>query len=130
MNKTLRTATFAVSLAIAALFGLTSGMGNISAQSPTDYDADNDGLIEVAYLEQLNAIRWDLNGDGVEDNPASADAYAAAFPGASDGMGCPDNRCAGYELTRSLNFKSSGSYKSRSINAAWTQGAGLKAQVG
>ena len=124
MNKTLRAATFAVSLAIAGLFGLTSGTGNISAQSPTDYDADNDGLIEIAHIEQLNAMRWDLNGDGVADNPANADAYAAAFPSASDGMGCPDNHCAGYELTRSLNFKSSGSYKSRSINAAWTQGAG------
>lgn len=96
MSKTLRAATFAVSLAIATLFGLTSGTSNISAQSPTDYDADNDSLIEIAYLEQLNAIRWDLNGDGVADNPANADAYAAAFPGAFDGMGCLDNHCAGY----------------------------------
>ena len=94
------------------------------AQSAIDYDADNDRLIEIAYLEQLNAMRWDLNGDGVADTPASADAYAAAFPGADEGMGCPDNHCAGYELTRSLNFKSSSSYKSRSINADWTQGAG------
>ena len=123
-HKTLRAATFAVSLAIAGLFGLTSGTGNISAQSPTDYDTDNDGLIEIAHLEQLNAMRWDLNGDGVADTPANADAYAAAFPVAADSMGCPDNHCAGYELTRSLNFKSSGSYKSRSINGAWTQGAG------
>ena len=31
---------------------------------PVDYDADDNDLIEVATLAQLNAIRWDLNGDG------------------------------------------------------------------
>ena len=30
----------------------------------SDYDRDDDGLIEVANLAQLNAIRWDLDGDG------------------------------------------------------------------
>lgn len=124
MSKTLRAATFAVSLAIATLFWLTSGMGNISAQSPTAYDADNDHLIEIAYLEQLNAIRWDLNGDGVADNPTNADSYAAAFPGASDGMGCPGKHCEGYELTRSLDFDDASSYASGAVNPKWTSGSG------
>ncbi len=35
--------------------------------SKTDYDSDNDGLIEVCNLEQLDAIRHDLDGDGVAD---------------------------------------------------------------
>ncbi len=36
-----------------------------------DYDDDDDGLIEVSCLQQLNAIRHDLDGDGVPDiNPA------------------------------------------------------------
>ena len=35
------------------------------AQTTVDYDADGDGLIEVATIAQLNAIRWDLDGDGV-----------------------------------------------------------------
>ena len=30
-----------------------------------DYDTNNNGLIEVDSLAQLNAIRWDLDGDGV-----------------------------------------------------------------
>ena len=30
-----------------------------------DYDEDNDGLIEITTLAQLNAVRWDLDGDGV-----------------------------------------------------------------
>ena len=34
------------------------------AQSPVDYDLDDDGLIDIDSLAQLNALRWDLNGDG------------------------------------------------------------------
>ena len=37
---------------------------------PGDYDVDDDGLIEVCSLQQLDAIRHDLDGDGVPDiNP-------------------------------------------------------------
>ncbi len=73
------------------------------AQSATDYDADDDGLIEVASAAQLNAIRWDLDGDGT---PASANAsdYSSAFPNAATGMGCPSSGCTGYELTASINL--------------------------
>ena len=39
--------------------------------SSGDYDVDDDGLIEVSCLQQLDAIRHDLDGDGVPDiNPA------------------------------------------------------------
>ena len=31
----------------------------------TDYDSDDDGLIEISNAAQLNAIRWDVDGDGV-----------------------------------------------------------------
>ncbi len=37
-----------------------------SEQSVIDYDADNDNLIEVSNLDQLNALRFDLDGDGVQ----------------------------------------------------------------
>ena len=40
-----------------------------------DYDVDDDGLIEIATLAQLDAVRHDLDGDGV---PAGAAAHAAA----------------------------------------------------
>ena len=75
-----------------------------------DYDDDNDGLIEVVDLDQLNAIRWDLDGDGAPD-VANANDYTAAFPTPATGMGCPitatdvdDNDCTGYELAANLNF--------------------------
>lgn len=69
-----------------------------------DYDADDNGLIEVDSLAQLDAIRYDLNGDGAADNTTDAARYAAAFPNLPDGMGCPPAGCIGYELTKSLAF--------------------------
>ena len=73
-----------------------------------DYDADNDGLIEIRSIAQLDAMRYDLDGDGVDD-PVSpyangTAAYAAAFPGAATSMGCPDAGCTGYELAANLDF--------------------------
>ncbi len=80
-----------------------------------DYDQDDDGLIEICTLAQLDAIRYDLNGNGKPDvylDPTRArpstfghtgsaswahgdftDAervalYRAAFPSPAAGMGC------------------------------------------
>ena len=89
-----------------------------------DYDVDNDGLIDINYLEQLDAVHYDLNGDGAADPDANAAAYAAAFPGAAAGMGCPASGCSGYELIRSLDFNSPGSYAAGAVNTAWTSGGG------
>ena len=76
-----------------------------------DYDTDADGLIEIDSLLKLNAVRYDLNGDGAPDAPANAAAYAAAFPARSHSHGCPDRDsdnvpgpCEGYELTANLDF--------------------------
>ena len=63
----------------------------------TDYDTDDDGLIEIADAHQLNAIRWDLDGDGTVA-PANLARYGAAFPGRLQGMGCPASGCIGYEI--------------------------------
>ncbi len=78
-----------------------------AAQAANDYDGDNDGLIEVADLAQLNAIRWDLDGDGASDDSANEASYAAAYPDPATGMGCPSTGCIGYELTRNLDFSGS-----------------------
>ena len=82
----------------------------------TDYDVDNDHLIEIDSLAKLNAVRWDLNGDGVPVLSATT-SYAAVFPGAvaAEHMGCPDGpdanqtpECRGYELTADLDFDTNG----------------------
>ena len=86
-----------------------------------DFDADNDQLIEVHNLAQLDAIRWDLDGDGdVSAQTATVrDKYRAAYPGVA-GMGCKavdhDNNtttpnkpvCIGYELNDNLDFDTDG----------------------
>ena len=87
-----------------------------------DYDADNDGLIEIRTLPQLNAIRYDLNGNGKQDSVSATDwaTYTTAFLNAASDMGCrptdhdsdsttdPQPTCEGYELMMDLNFDTDG----------------------
>ena len=79
--------------------------------STIDYDADNDGLIEVSTLAQLNAVRWDPRGAGVPSAGNKA-SYEAAFPGSAPGMGCPTvigvAVCSGYEMVADLDFDTDG----------------------
>ena len=110
-------------LSIVFMFGAMAGLNGVNAQSPIDYDSDDDGLIEIEWLEQLNAVRWDLDGNGLVDVDGDAEAYWVAFPDAADGMGCAEG-CRGYELTRELDFKSAGSYTSGVVNDRWTSGNG------
>ena len=86
-----------------------------------DYDADKDGLIEISNLAQLAAIRADLDGDGEPSAPA---AYAAAFPNAMPGMGCPDSGCTGYELVADLDFDTNGNGAADAGDAYWNNSAG------
>ena len=77
-----------------------------------DYELDGDGLIEIANLAQLDAVRHDLNGDGDVAAGAPTTAYNAAFPeritASGTRMGCPSGTCAGYELTADLDFDTDG----------------------
>ncbi|MCY3913922.1 MAG: cadherin domain-containing protein [Chloroflexi bacterium] len=100
----------------------TGAMSATVAVTPAagDYDTDDDGLIEVATLAQLHAIRWDLDGDGASTDPR----YAAAFLDASTGMGCPATGCAGYELVGDLDFDTNGNGVADAGDAYWNGGAG------
>ena len=151
LNAPLRLLALALFCAgIAALLAIPG----VAAQTLTDYDTEDDGLgaglIEVGNLGQLNAIRWDLNGDGAADNPnattdpndpnapTQGEAYAAAFPKAAAGMGCPTapydhdgdddeenptpkiaGGCIGYELTGNLNFSGSTWASGRGDGKGW-----------
>ena len=84
-------------------------------ETGTDYDTDDDGLIEIATLAHLNAVRWDLDGDGAVDSATNATSYGEAFPNAAADMGCPDGPdadqsadCIGYELAAKLDFDTDG----------------------
>ena len=92
-----------------------------------DYDTDVDGLI--ASLEQLNAIRYDLNGDGQADNSRHHHEFVKGFPNAVSGMGCPNEGCSGYELTRDLDFEDPASYLSGSVKSE-TGAVGMEVAAG
>ena len=81
------------------------------ANTTVDHDADADGLIEIDSLAKLNAVRWDLNGDGTPA-PTATSSYAAAFPNPRGGAACPSAvsgvACRGYELTADLDFDTDG----------------------
>ena len=89
----------------------------------TDYDTDDDALIEITSAAQLNAVRWDPDGDGA---PASANAsdYAAGFPNAAAGMGCPSSGCTGYELNANINLDTNGNDEADAGDTYWNAGAG------
>ena len=125
MTAPLRILAFALFCAgVVALLAIPG----VAAQTPTDYDTDNDGLIEVNSLERLNAIRWDLNGDGVVDSADQAN-YLAAFPNAPVTAGCTYDHdgnsqnnevaCIGYELTGDLNFNGSQWASGRGDGKGW-----------
>ena len=76
----------------------------------TDYDSDDDGLIDVNSLAKLNAIRYDLDGNGAADDTDNNAAYATAFPNPmsnqcdNPGTTTITETCTGYELMASLDF--------------------------
>ena len=92
---------------------------------PIDYDGDGDGLIEVRTLAQLNAIRWDYNGDG-QSAPDDSVEYRSAFPQARDDMGCPDGGCSGYELVADLDFDTNGNGQADAGDVYWNDGDGWR----
>ncbi len=103
---------------LSASIAVTITVTNVAER--VDYDADGDGLIEVANLAQLHAIRLDLDGDGASENAG----YSDAFPDAAAGMGCPDSGCSGYELAADLDFDTDGNGDVDADDAYWNGGAG------
>ena len=87
------------------------------------YDGDGDRLIEVSNLEQLSAVRYDVNGDGRPDRDSDSLVYSLAFPVGGTEAVC-DKRCHGYELAGPLDFGEAGSYASGAVRSGWTSGSG------
>ena len=73
------TAAAAFALALAVALALNAAEQTPAAQAPASSaigsDPDSDGLIEITTPAQLNAMRYDLNGDGVPDLIASSPDY-------------------------------------------------------
>jgi len=73
-----------------------------------DVDTDNDGLIEIASLADLNAMREDLAGSSLSGVTA----------------GCPETGCVGYELVNDLDFDSNRDGVVDAEDSLWNDGAG------
>ena len=104
----------------------SSGTGGPTGEPPPPprdqvYDTDEDGLIEIDTLDKLNAVRYDLDGDG---RASDILAYEQAYPRPVPGMGCPTG-CKGYELTVDLNFLSPDDYNNGMMNSEWNAGTGF-----
>ena len=81
-----------------------------------DIDNDNDGLIELCYLEDVNAMRNNLSGTSlIKDTKTFSDGCG----GGEDG-----DECFGYELVRDLDFKDADSYSSPTNIVKWTTSEG------
>ena len=91
----------------------TDGQGDMSSYtlgpSVIDVDRDDDGLIEIYYLDNLDAIRHQLDGSG----------YKASGSATRITTGCPDTGCNGYELVGDLDFTTTQSYVSGIVNDDW-----------
>ena len=73
-----------------------------------DIDDDNDGLIEINYLEDLHAVRYQPSGT----------AYQARAEAEPVTTGCAVDGCRGYELVRDLDFALDESYRDPNRNKA------------
>ena len=94
--------------------------GPAFAQTYTDYDTDDDNLIDITTIAQLQGIRWDHDGNGfIRSDLQATDGvdYNAAFPNRQTApslestlprMGCP-GVCLGYELMNDLDFATAAS---------------------
>ena len=90
------------------------------------YDTDGDRLIDITTLEQLNAVRYDLNGDGVPTDAGTSTYRAAfpdAFPEADSQLRCV-LQCLGYEMETNLDFDTDNDGDVDSGDDYWNNGAG------
>ena len=122
LTKPRRASTLLALSVLIALAALLSLSASAAAQSTTDYDSDDDGYIDVKTHQQLNAIRYDLNGNGAQDSVSASDwaNYTSAFSNPDTGMGCKltdhdsnsqtadQPTCVGYELMNDIDLDTDG----------------------
>ena len=89
--RIIRFATILLALSVIAKPPAPAQAQPVGIVDDQDYDADDDGLIEVSSLSQLNAIRWDLDGDGLVDDGSHSDDYAAELSRRADRDGLPQH---------------------------------------
>ena len=79
-----------------------------------DIDMNGNGLIEIRYINDLDAMRYVRDGSG----------YRKSSTASKITTGCPEDGCKGYELVANLDFNADTSYSSTSNKVMWTTGEG------
>jgi hypothetical protein len=106
--------------------GITNDIDNDdNNDGVVDADSNSNGLIDVATLEELDAIRNNLSGNGQQ----------LTVSGTNDSSGCPlrvvngvlEASCAGYELTVDLDFDTNKDGKLDASDSYWNGGLGWAA---
>ncbi len=100
-----------------------SGENVTNVTVPIVFDQDLDGLIEISSLQQLDAVRFDAEGDGAP-TALGASEYLAAFPDAGTRLACGGRGCGGYELKADLDFDTNGNGQFDAGDDFWNGGAG------
>ena len=89
-----------------------------------DIGLTDGSLILIRTLEQLDAIRYDLDGDGVPSGDTMGQqAYRDAFGLAAGANHHCAGGCMGYELMNNLDFEDVDSYAAATRNNAWVDPA-------
>jgi len=91
----------------------------ISLTSYADVDSDNDGLVDIYNLDQLNAIRYNIDGTGL----------TLTDGGVTDSDGCFGDStgaipCNGYELMNNLDFDTNNDGLIDASDDYWNAGEG------
>ena len=101
---------------------VTLALGLMATNPIAAQTTDEPGLINITNLAQLNAIRYDLNGDGMQGTVSDSDwtNYTTAFGSTP----CPAT-CTGYELMNNLDFDENDDGQITATDANyWNGGAG------
>ena len=83
---------------------------------------DNTALININNLEQLDAMRYDLDGDGLPTSAGESDwetAFGMDVTADDNGDTHNGSSITGYELTKDLDFEDANSYSSGTVNSDW-----------
>ena len=112
----LRAVVYIIGILIFLIFTIIARAQSLPA---IDRDKDNDGLIEISTLEQLNAMRYDLDGDG----HSTENEYTGILGSFFINSGCP-SKCTGYELTADLDFDTNGDGSVDSSDDYYNSGSG------
>jgi hypothetical protein len=93
---------------LALAFAMSASLSHATSNPSGDVDIDNDGLIEIATLQELDLMRYDLAGTSLN----------------GDSTGCPATGCNGYELVNDLDFDTNGNGVADAGDDFWNGGEG------